>query len=63
MLKIIMNPDKEIVRIIDEALQKNGGFCPCKLEKTKDTKCICKEFREQDFPGECHCGRFIKIEK
>lgn len=58
-----MNPDKEIVRIIDEALQKNGGFCPCKLEKTKDTKCICKEFREQDFPGECHCGRFIKIEK
>lgn len=63
MLKIIMNPDKEIVRIIDEALQKNNEFCPCKLEKTKDTKCICKEFREQDFPGECHCGRFIKIEK
>ena len=63
MLKIIMNPDKEIVRIIDEALQKNGGFCPCKLEKTKDTKCICKEFREQDFPGECHCGRFIKKKK
>lgn len=63
MLKIIMNPDKEIVKIIDEALQKNNGFCPCKLEKTKDTKCICKEFREQDFPGECHCGRFVKIEK
>lgn len=63
MLKIIMNPDKEIVRIIDEALQKNGGFCPCKLEKTKDTKCMCKEFKEQDFEGECHCGLYIKIEK
>ena len=35
-------------------------YCPCRLTKSEDTKCPCKEFREQTEPGECHCGLFVK---
>lgn len=41
----------------------NDGYCPCAILKNEDTKCMCKEFKEQKEPGECHCGRFIKIEE
>lgn len=61
MLKIILNPDKKLVAEIEAELNENGGYCPCVLEKTPDTKCICKAFRERDHPGECHCGRFVKV--
>lgn len=37
----------------------NDGYCPCAIEKTEDTRCMCKEFREQT-EGECHCGRYKK---
>jgi len=57
--KIIPNPDKEIYDTITKAVKDNDGYCPCKIKKTPDTKCMCKEFREQ-LSGECHCGRFIK---
>jgi hypothetical protein len=39
---------------------ENGGYCPCAIEKTPDTKCMCKEFREQKTSGPCHCGRYVK---
>ena len=45
-----------------ESLLENKGYCPCALEKTEDYKCPCKEFREQDVHGECHCGLYIKSE-
>lgn len=61
MLKIILSPDKKLVAEIEAELNENGGYCPCVLEKSPDTKCICKAFREQDHPGECHCGRFVKV--
>lgn len=41
-------------RIVN-AISENGGHCPCKQEKTKDTVCLCKEFRET---GKCACGLF-----
>ena len=59
MLKITYNQDKQIVDEILDALDKNNGYCPCKLEKNNDTKCMCKEFREQK-EGCCHCGLYIK---
>ena len=59
MLKITYNQDKQIVDKILAALDKNNGYCPCKLEKNNDTKCMCKEFREQK-EGYCHCGLYIK---
>lgn len=56
---IRLNKDKDIVVEIRRALNENGGYCPCRIEKTEDTKCMCKEFREQEY-GECHCGLYIK---
>ena len=63
----------ENVRLSDDAayvgklrgvMAKNGGYCPCRLERTEENKCICKEFREQmadpDFKGFCHCMLYYK---
>jgi len=60
LMKIVTNPDIEYVKEVKKQLKSNSGYCPCKLEKTKDTKCMCKEFREQE-SGMCHCGLYIKI--
>lgn len=61
-MKITTNPDKQLVAEIRTSLKKNGGYCPCALEKTEDTKCMCKEFREMQ-EGICHCGLYYKTEK
>ena len=58
-MKIIQNPNKDFVEQMLKALKENSNYCPCKIEKTKDTKCICKEFREQK-DGWCHCGLYYK---
>ena len=50
------NPDKEVVLEIREALKKNNGYCPCMFEKNQDTKCPCKQCRENNI---CVCGLFI----
>lgn len=60
-MKIVLNDDKELVEQIRGALKKNGGYCPCRLVKNDDTKCMCKEFREQA-SGVCHCGLYKKID-
>lgn len=60
MYKIIVNPDKDFVKEVKKAIKDNGGHCPCSLIKNKDTKCICKEFREQDEEGYCKCGLYMK---
>lgn len=63
-MAIRLNEDKEIVRMIKEGLKERGGYCPCRRESTPDTKCICREFREQmadpDFEGYCHCMLYYK---
>ena len=59
-MKIVLNPDKEQVELIRRALKENDGYCPCRLVRTEDTKCICKEFKEQK-EGMCHCGLYLKI--
>lgn len=43
---------------IRELVKQADGYCPCAVQRTPDTKCICKEFREQTKPGLCHCGRY-----
>ena len=63
-MKIILNKDKEIVKLIKDGLKERGGYCPCRREKTEDNKCMCKEFREQikdpEFEGFCHCMLYYK---
>ena len=56
MLKI-----KEVTPSVKVLVDNNGGYCPCAVFKTPDTRCICKEFREQNHPGLCHCGRYEKV--
>ena len=58
--RIKPNPDLDIFKQITEKIISNGGYCCCAIVKNEDTKCICKEFREKQEEGECHCGRFIK---
>ena len=60
-LKIIQNPDKEEYLSITQAVKDNDNYCPCSIVKNEDTKCVCKEFREQENEGFCHCGRFKKV--
>ncbi len=63
-MKITLNPDQETVRLVQEGLKKKGGYCPCRLEQTPETKCMCKEFRDQiqdpEFEGFCHCMLYYK---
>ena len=63
-MAIRLNEDAEMVAKIKEGLKKKGGYCPCRLEKTEENKCICKEFREQiadpEFEGYCHCLLYYK---
>ena len=61
MLKIIKNPDDNVYQEITQAVKDNDGYCPCMISKSDDTNCPCKEFREQVIEGECHCGRYLKI--
>lgn len=62
MLKIVKNPDNDIYEEVTLLVKSNNGYCPCIPDKTNDTRCICKAFREQQTAGECHCGRFVKVE-
>lgn len=62
MLRIKVSDDASLVQKIREGLSKNDGYCPCKLQKTWKTKCMCLEFLEQLSPGPCHCGLYEKIE-
>jgi ferredoxin-thioredoxin reductase catalytic subunit len=63
-VKVSLNPNAEIVAVVKEGLKRTGGYCPCRREQTEDTKCICKEFRQQmadpEFEGFCHCMLYYK---
>lgn len=59
-MKITLNSDQKIIKDIKQKLEDNGGFCPCSLIKNEDTKCMCKEFREQKESGFCHCMLYYK---
>ena len=59
IMKIKLNDDTELIKEIIQQLRDNDGYCPCRLSKTPETKCMCKEFREQDI-GICHCGLYEK---
>lgn len=63
-MKITLNPNEEIVKSVKEGLEKTGGYCPCRIQRTEDFKCMCREFREQikdpNFEGYCHCMLYYK---
>ena len=63
-MKVRFNSDETIVSAVNEGLKRSGGYCPCKLQRTEENKCMCKEFKEQiadpDFEGYCHCMLYYK---
>ena len=63
-MAVRLNEDVNIVRMVRSGLEAKGGYCPCRLEHTPETKCICKEFRDQiadpEFEGYCHCLLYYK---
>lgn len=59
-MNISISSDTNLVNEIRQKLKANDGYCPCKLVKNSDTKCMCKEFRDME-EGECHCGLYMKF--
>ena len=63
-MAVRLNEDAEMVKTIREGLKRTGGYCPCRLERTPENKCVCKEFRDQiadpKFHGYCHCMLYYK---
>ncbi len=63
-MEIRFNDNEKVVNAIREGLKKKDGHCPCRLEITEDTMCMCKEFRDQiadpEFEGFCHCMLYYK---
>ena len=62
MFKIRKNPDKAQVRLIQEALKENDGYCPCQIKRTERTKCMCLNFIEGEEKW-CHCGLYYKVDE
>ena len=64
-MTIRQTPNVSYAKEIRQKLKENDGYCPCRINKTPDTKCMCREFREQienGISGECHCGLYIAEE-
>lgn len=63
-MKIRLNEDAAVVAKVKEGLRQTGGYCPCRLARTEENKCMCAEFREQikdpNFEGFCHCLLYYK---
>lgn len=64
MSKVRLNEDKEVVNRIKEGLERTGGYCPCRVQKLPEYKCVCEEFKAQiadpEFEGYCHCMLYYK---
>lgn len=63
-MAIRLNEDKELVALIKQGLKDKGGYCPCRLERIPENKCMCEEFKAQiadpEFEGYCHCMLYFK---
>ena len=63
-MSVKVNPNQEIAELVKQGLKETGGYCPCRRERTEDTKCMCREFRDQiadpAFEGFCHCQLYYK---
>ena len=59
-----LNDDTAYVEKLRKVMAGNGGYCPCRIQRTEDNICICTEFRGQiadpDFEGFCHCKLYYK---
>jgi hypothetical protein len=54
------NPDPEKYAQLLQKVRANDGYCPCRIDHTQDTKCMCKQFLERDSEGFCKCRLYYK---
>ena len=61
-MKVTFNENKEVVEAVQEGLKRTGGYCPCRLSRAEEYKCMCKEFKEQieDPEFDKWCDEIIK---
>ena len=63
-MAVRLNDDKEVVERVKRDLEEKDGYCPCRIPRTEEFKCMCKDIREQiadpDFEGYCHCMLYYK---
>lgn len=62
-MRVIKNPDVDFFKHMKKELKANNGYCPSALEWNNDTRCQCRDFREQTEPGPCRCGMYMKVEE
>ena len=66
-MAVRLNKDKETVAGIKQGLKEKEGYCPSRIPKLPEYKCICQEFRDQiadpDFEGFCHCMLYYKTKE
>lgn len=64
MGKVRLNENAKIVETVKEGLKRTGGYCPCRMERKEEFKCMCEEFKQQiadpDYEGYCHCFLYYK---
>ena len=62
---IRLNENEETVKTVKEGLKAKDGYCPCRVGKSPENKCICDDFKEKmndpDFEGYCHCMLYYKF--
>ena len=61
-MRVTQNPDSVFAKEVKKQIKANNGYCPCRLTKSPDTKCMCRDFREMIDRGEegaCLCGLYI----
>ena len=63
-MKVRLNEDEKVVENIRAGLKAKDGYCPCKVGKKPENKCMCEEFKAQiadeNFEGYCHCRLYYK---
>ena len=63
-MNIRLNENEEVVKTVQAGLKAKDGYCPCRVGKKEENKCMCKEFREQiadpNYEGYCHCMLYYK---
>lgn len=62
-MKVRFVDTSDETQAIIQAVKDNEGYCPCRLEKTPENKCICAEFRAAPVGETCHCGLYYKMEE
>ena len=65
-MKIKVNPDIKERSKISKAILDNNGYCPCKIQKIDQNKCMCEQFRQfikNGNTGYCECGLYYAEEE